>query len=630
VSLVSDPRGLEDRVAGLDLTAHTQAEYHFLIDRYVDAATLAKATAIAGRWGVRPHDVLIATGRLKADDYYRALAVSCGASFTPALSAADIVPPAASLSPRQHLAQGLLKDRTTNHYIFAPDRLSPNTLRHILGQLYPHRFALASPHAVRRAIYRHFARAFAHDAIDGLAERYPERSARMSIAPWQRLSSLLGAIGILVSFLVAPIGTLWFLTLLLSILFVPVIVLRLVALQSLLHADSSRNRPTIPREADSELPIYTVLVPLYREAHMLRGLVQSLLQLDWPASKLDIKLILEESDKETVEVAEALALPGNIEIVLVPELHPRTKPKALNYALPLTRGEYLVIFDAEDRPERDQLRQAFHVFRTGPPDLAVVQAQLNLYNAKDNWLAKQFTLEYCVLFDGLLPAFDRLALPIPLGGSSNHFRVSALTWLMAWDPFNVTEDADLGIRLARSSYRCRVLQSTTYEEAPRKFRHWLNQRTRWLKGYVQTWLVHMRSPRALWRELGPRGFLAFQVMVGGTVLSALVHPWFYALAAFELLSGGVLVRPESLLGWPFWLIASFTLITGYLAPMALGYVTARRRGHRHLLKQIPLMPLYWLLISFAAYRAMWRFMTARFTWEKTEHGFARKVVIPAR
>ena len=184
---------------------------------------------------------------------------------------------------------------------------------------------------------------------------------------------------------------------------------------------------------------------------------------------------------------------------MVPDLHPRTKPKALNYALPLARGEYLVIYDAEDRPERDQLRKAIAAFQEGLPNLACLQAKLDLYNAGDNWLTRQFTIEYDALFDGLLPALDRLQLPIPLGGTSNHFRVSALKWLMAWDPFNVTEDADLGTRLARSRYRCRVLDSTTFEEAPPRLSSWFPQRTRWIKGYMQTWFVHMRQPARLWR-----------------------------------------------------------------------------------------------------------------------------------
>jgi cellulose synthase/poly-beta-1,6-N-acetylglucosamine synthase-like glycosyltransferase len=259
-----------------------------------------------------------------------------------------------------------------------------------------------------------------------------------------------------------------------------------------------------------------------------------------------------------------------------------------------------------------------------------VQARLNLYNAEENWLTQHFTIEYCALFDGLLPTLDRLELPIPLGGTSNHFRVSALRWLLAWDPYNVTEDADLGMRLARAGYRCGVLNSTTYEEAPLKFGSWLKQRTRWLKGFMQTWLVHMRAPRQLWRELDGRGFLAFQVMLGGTVLSALVYPWFYGLAAFEFARGAFFTAPDSVIGWPFWLIAWFSLAAGYLGAMALGLLAVHRRGYRALVKQIPMMPLYWLLISLAAYRALWQYMTARFEWEKTEHGLARRIILPPR
>jgi cellulose synthase/poly-beta-1,6-N-acetylglucosamine synthase-like glycosyltransferase len=590
----------------------------------------SRARAIAVRWGVHPHEVLIANGWLDAEDYYRALAGICGTPFKAELLPAEVAP-AAKSSPRQCLASGLLKERTRRgRFILAPDRLRPNALREMLARLEPHAFALASPQAVRGAICRHFAATFARHAVEGLAARHPHQSALARPAWWQRLCFMLGVTAILAAVALAPVATIRALTLALALLFVPLIAFRLVAAYGLLREGASREQDTFPRQPDKELPIYTILVPLYREAHMLPALIPALTRLDWPAAKLDIKLILEAVDLETIAAARALDLPGNVEIVLVPELHPRTKPKALNYALPLARGEYAVIYDAEDRPDPDQLRRALHAFRAGPPNLAAVQAKLNLYNESDNWLTRQFTIEYCALFDGLLPALDRLKLPIPLGGTSNHFRTSALKWLMAWDPFNVTEDADLGMRLARNGYRCQVLHSTTYEEAPRRLMCWLRQRTRWLKGYVQTWLVHMRFPRALWRELGPRGFFAFQIMVGGTVLSALVHPWFYVLAGVELTNGGLLARPDSLLGWPFWLIAWFDLLTGYLASMALGLLAVRGRGYRGLLKQIPLMPLYWLLISAAAYRALWQFMTARFEWEKTEHGLAKSPAVSPR
>jgi hypothetical protein len=500
------------------------AEYGFLVGRFIDEATLARANAIALRWGVHPHEVMIANGWLDAEDYASALAERCGAQFKATLSAAEVTPPAPG-GPRQCLAKGLLKQRERSMaFVLAPDRLRPNSLREMLRRLSPYDIALASPKAVREAICRHFAPVIAREAVEGLATRRPAMSAKASAASWHRGVALSAAIALLVALVFAPLATIWVVTLALALLFVPVITFRLLAAYGLLGAETGGAATTFRRAPDQQLPIYTVLVPLYREAHMLQGLAQALRRLDYPAAKVDIKLILEADDGPTIAAARALRLPGNFELVIVPRCEPRTKPKALNYTLPLARGEYVVIYDAEDRPEPGQLRRALDAFRDGPPNLAVVQARLNLYNATESWLTRHFTIEYCALFDGLLPALDRMKLPIPLGGTSNHFRVSALRWLMAWDPFNVTEDADLGIRLARAGYRCQMLDSTTYEEAPAQFMSWLRQRTRWLKGYMQTWVVHMRFPRALWQELGPRGFLGFQIMVGGTVLSALVPP----------------------------------------------------------------------------------------------------------
>ena len=539
------------------------SDYAFLVDRLVDRATLHRAEALAKKWGVLPHAVMIANGWLSESDYYRALARASGVPFQDDIAAHEVTAPASLKSPRACLARGLLKRRARHGaYVYAPERLRPSTVEHVLAELAPHRISLATPQAVRDAVRGHFAKSLATVAVDGLHARHPKRSAKEKLALWQRLT-----IGFLPLALAAALafeawGTLRALSLALTFIFLPAIALRVFAAYTLRFDRCSDDRRAPARIEDAELPVYTLLVPLYREANMLWGLTRALSRLDYPAAKLDIKLILEAADAETIAAARALDLPGNVEILVVPDLHPRTKPKALNYALPFARGDYLVIYDAEDRPERDQLRKALTAFRQGPPNLACLQSKLNLYNADDNWLTRQFTIEYGALFDGLLPALDRLRLPIPLGGTSNHFRVAALKWLMAWDPFNVTEDADLGTRLARTGYRCQVLSSTTFEEAPVKFVSWLRQRTRWIKGYMQTWLVHMRQPAKVWRELGPAGFLGFQVMVGGTVLSALVHPWFYALAAFDLANHAFLEQP-ALLGLPVWLIASLSLGAGY-------------------------------------------------------------------
>ena len=607
------------------------SDYAFLVDCLIDRATLDRAEALAKKWGVLPHAVMIANGWLSESDYYRALARASGVPFQDDIAPNEVTAPASLKSPRACLARGLLKRRTRHGaYVYAPERLRPSAVEHVLAQLEPHRISLATPQTVRDAVRGHFAKSFAAAAVDGLHARHPKRSAREKLALWQRLAICVIPLAFAAAIAFEAWGSLRALSLALTVIFLPVIALRVFAAYALCRGEGGGDRSAQARIPDAELPIYTLLVPLYREANMLRPLTRALSRLDYPAAKVQIILILEAADAETIAAARALELPGNVEILVVPDLHPRTKPKALNYALPLARGDYLVIYDAEDRPERDQLRKALAAFRQGPPNLACLQAKLNLYNADDNWLTRQFTIEYGALFDGLLPALERLRLPIPLGGTSNHFRVAALKWLMAWDPFNVTEDADLGTRLARSGYRCQVLSSTTFEEAPVKFATWLRQRTRWIKGYMQTWLVHMRQPAKLWRELGPAGFLGFQVMVGGTVLTALVHPWFYALAAFDLANNAFLARP-ALLGLPFWLIASLSLGAGYLASMAVGLLAVNRRGARQLFKQVPLMPLYWLLISGAAYRAIWQFMTDRFAWEKTEHGVSvgmKKTAIP--
>jgi glycosyltransferase XagB len=265
----------------------------------------------------------------------------------------------------------------------------------------------------------------------------------------------------------------------------------------------------LPAEDDGSLPFYTILVPLYREGNMLPALVTALRALAYPMDRLDIKLVLEADDAETIAAAEALPLESSFEIIRVPPGLPRTKPKACNYAMQFARGEYIVIFDAEDRPEPDQLLKAIAAFRAAPSDVACLQARLNFYNASENWLTCMFALDYALWFDFLLPGLDRLGVPMPLGGTSNHFRTDALRAIHGWDPYNVTEDADLGIRLAQMGYRVTTLDSTTFEEATNELGNWLRQRSRWLKGYMQTWLVHMRRPRGLLKTPALKGFLAF-------------------------------------------------------------------------------------------------------------------------
>jgi cellulose synthase/poly-beta-1,6-N-acetylglucosamine synthase-like glycosyltransferase len=251
------------------------------------------------------------------------------------------------------------------------------------------------------------------------------------------------------------------------------------------------------RISDDKLPIYTIICALYREASVVNNLVAAIRALDYPPEKLDVKFVVEADDRDARRALAELDLGPPFAIITAPPIGSRTKPKALNVALPFARGSFTVAYDVEDVPEPDQLRRAFNAFMATDERLACLQASLTIDNTTDSWLARMFTASYAGQFDALLPGLAALHLPLPVGGSSNHFRTTALRQAGGWDPYNVTEDADLGICLHRLGYRSATLSSATYEEAPARFGAWLRQRTRWYKGWIQTWLVHMRRPRRL-------------------------------------------------------------------------------------------------------------------------------------
>lgn len=466
------------------------------------------------------------------------------------------------------------------------------------------------------------------EAAWGLARRAPELSAATGLSGWQRRLLLFLPVALAASALAAPEAALVALLAVLALPFLLVVALRAAALWHLLARDPGAHATPPQSRGECQLPVYTVLVPLFREVRAVPHLVAALSALDYPAERLEVLLIVESIDEETQAALERAHLPPHMRVVVVPDGIPRTKPRALQYALQLACGDYVVVYDAEDVPEPDQLRRALSGLEAGGERLGCLQAQLNVYNSKENWLTRQFTIEYTALFDCILPTLEHFELPVPLGGTSNHFRRAALDAVGGWDPFNVTEDADLGIRMARMGWRVGVLPSTTWEEAPQTPRVWLGQRTRWLKGWMQTYLVHMRSPRRLWRELGARAFLGLQVLMGGMILSALVHPWFYVLVALDLWQGRLLGFPGTALGHTLLWLGVVNLVAGYVSAIALGSVATARRGRLGLALHALMMPVYWLAISMAAYRALAQLVTAPYYWEKTEH-FVRRSRSPS-
>lgn len=470
--------------------------------------------------------------------------------------------------------------------------------------------------------------ASSHDMAELLLRLRPDLSAAAPMWHWQKRVIGLLALSSVLGLLIWPAGLAVVVALALAVPFAAVFLLRLLAIAALvlrpLSTHSKLEAP--PRRPDASLPTYAVLVPLYDEAVVVPGLVTALGRLDYPRDRLAIRFILEAHDRDTLEALTAIRLPDHMRVVVASPGDPRTKPRALDIALAETDGDYVVVYDAEDLPEPDQLRRAVAAFIAAPASVVCLQARLNTFNPAESWLARQFTIEYSALFDVLLPTIERYGLPVPLGGTSNHFRRSALESAFAWDPHNVTEDADLGIRLARFGMKVGVLDSTTWEEAPPTYGIWQGQRTRWLKGWMQTYLVHMRAPRRLLAELGWWPFIGFQILMGSMIASALVHPWFYVLLAVDVGSGSALAWPTGGLAEGFWWLAVANLVLGYATAVLVGGVAVWRRKRSWLLPAVLLVPAYWLLISWSAYRAVYELAVAPFHWEKTRHR-AHSVVV---
>jgi cellulose synthase/poly-beta-1,6-N-acetylglucosamine synthase-like glycosyltransferase len=601
-------------------------EYGFLVGTLIDQAGLIEAETAALDCGVATHEVLLASGRVSERQYATLLARRLGVSAT--FDTAGVALLDVGEQPEGEAGLPGIPARIAGSpcRLLSAQAAPPDVLRRQIAALTGHRIAvvLVPQACLDAALEAHLWPQRIDEAVHGLLRSRPLASAGARHETWQGMAAAALAGLLIGGFAVLPDITIAALTALVAVPFLCVTALRLVALrQALASRRKASPGSRAERVPDRLLPVYSVLVPLYREANVLPGLCQALAALDYPTAKLEVFLILEADDLATRRAALRCRLPANFRILIVPERGPRTKPKALNYALQFARGDLVVVYDAEDRPQPSQLRRAWDVFRTSGPELACVQAQLNIDNAGQGWLTRQFTIEYSALFDAILPALESLRLPVPLGGTSNHFPRRLLVGLGAWDPYNVTEDADLGIRIARAGYRTAVLASTTWEEAPPVLGAWLKQRTRWLKGWMQTYLVHTRRPRQLRRELGFGAAIGFHALMGGLIASALAHPLFYVLITYHWLSGSLLAPAESTAGAVLWAIAAVNLAIGYVVSIMVGVVSVLRRRRPGLALQALLMPFYWLLISLAAYRAVWQLARQPYLWEKTEHGSRR-------
>lgn len=440
----------------------------------------------------------------------------------------------------------------------------------------------------------------------------PHLSSRLMGSAWQGVLGGTLLVALAAGLLLARVQTWIVFHGAVSVFFFGCIVLRLAAA----IAPRARRAVRAPN-ADIPPPVYSVLVALRDEADIVPELLVALGQLDWPRARFEVKLICESDDRATIDAIKAVRPRPWVEVIEVPPGMPKTKPNALAYALPLARGEFVALYDAEDRPHRHQLLEAWCRFRQADERLACLQAPIDVDNGGDGIVPRMFAFEYAGLFRRMLPFLGGSGLFMPLGGTSNHFRRTALDRVGGWDPYNVTEDADLGARLARFGYRADVLSLPTDEDAPDSVPVWIRQRTRWLKGWTQTWLVHMRYPGRLYGEVGLASFVTMQVLLAGMVISSLAHPVMFALAVWFLAD---LFTSDAgfTLGWLGGLDVA-NILLAYLAFFVIGVRGTPPRRRKGLLMVALFTPVYWLMISVAAWRAVFQLYAEPHRWEKTPH-----------
>ena len=462
----------------------------------------------------------------------------------------------------------------------------------------------------------------AAEVTRSLREYAPELSAfGRSLSRAQVIAACVLAFPLVFGVLVAPALTATVLVGVATAFFVFSTGFRLYTARQGWRADATVDPPpeAIAAMDPRSLPSYTILLPLYKEKPAtVRALFSSLSKLDYPKHKLDGLLLIEADDDQTRAAIEEVGRPAWMRVLALPPGIPRTKPRAMGIGLRYAKGSLLTVYDAEDKPDPAQLKKAVWGFERSDESVACLQAKLCYYNPRQNLLTRWFTLEYDAWFNIFLPGLHRIGAPIPLGGTSNHFRRDALERALGWDPYNVTEDADLGVRFARLGVRTAMLESTTGEEANSQVANWVRQRSRWSKGYMQTVLVHTRHPATLLSELGLKATAAFLLTIGGAFVTALLAPFFWLLLALWFYAEPQWIA--SLFPGAIFYPASLSLVLGNFMLVWLSLAAAVRRGHDDLAPHALLMPVYWVLMSMASYVALFELVVRPYHWHKTEHG----------
>ncbi|MCP5074362.1 MAG: glycosyltransferase [Rhodobacteraceae bacterium] len=579
----------------------------------IDPGDLLKALVLQKHEDLRLGELLMGLGLVKEPAVLNALGEQT------ALPVVDLVvdPPARVLakmmSPVIGIHQGFLIWKQVGETLVvaisdpAQAQGVRQNLRHLSSNV---QFVLAS----RGSILRFYQTEFFQPLSEAANTRCPSAlSCRNWTGRWPAFAGATIFTALLVTGLAAPSGLMQAGLLWIMIALVANSAFKLVTLLAFLATPKSAP----PHARAKRLPKVSIMVPLLREKDILERLVRRMAKLNYPKELLEICLVFEEDDTETRDCLNGSKLPYWIRTIKVPKSQIQTKPRALNYALDFCRGDIIGVYDAEDAPEPDQIHRVVSSLAAAGDDVACVQCRLDYYNSSTNWISRCFTIEYAILFRVILPGLQRLRLPIPLGGTSVFFRRDRLEELGRWDAHNVTEDADLGIRLRRFGYRCVCADTTTYEEANFRILPWIRQRSRWLKGFLQTWLTHMRHPVALYQRLGLMGFLTFHVLFLGTFSSFAAAPIVLPIWAFSF---GIEPAIYSVISPAFLHILITAFIGTEALLLTLGFTAIRARGKPGLWPYLPAMLLYWPIGALAAYKALYELFFRPVYWDKTRHG----------
>ena len=591
----------------------------------VSAADITGLAARAALQGTTFQAELLASGLVDEQAFFASMAREIGVEYIASLDAGRLLMDDkacwAQLEPNSRVMSATLKEEPGRYsHVVAPDERGWEMLKRYCHDSpnFRQRIRVTAPSVIRSALLERSRGVLTQFARDHLHDTRPDLSARDVLWPWQAYGLGLITAILPIAIVMAPAMVLFGLHLLLVSFFIACAALRATAAIWRPKAKP----PDISLPLSPDLPVYSVLVALYQEAEVVPDLLVGLSKLQWPRSKLEVKLVCEQDDAETIAAISAHPLRAYVEVVQVPPSLPRTKPKALAYALRLSRGELIVLYDAEDRPHPMQLAEAWQRFDAAGRDLACLQAPLEIANRRQNIITNMFGFEYAALFRGLLPWLADNRITLPLGGTSNHFRRDVLEEIGGWDPYNVTEDADIGLRLARHGFRCETLTCPTREQAPEDFGSWHRQRVRWFKGWTLTWLVHMRQPGALAAALPLFSFVVTQILFAGMVLSALLH------LLLVLLLAGLAVQLAFDVPMGLWQsrLVTFDLLSialGYGAFLALGWVVLTPGDRRGFWKLCLFTPVYWTMLSLAAWCALFELWRRPHYWAKTPHRRAR-------